>query len=154
MEKDPPPERRKILSEKHYNDFEPGPIPLAPDGGIVPGYGSEPPPAQPPLEASLCRQGPCRHYWHMVSEFPAGNPDSIWKELKDPLTGKPLEKPKQHWHSCLVQLGMETDIGEETIFTCNRWDPINPDTDPEWKNREERRRAYAERAALDTKETP
>ena len=135
------------LQDKHYSDVNVGgAIPIAPDGGIVPGYGSVAPAPQAPESAWICKRGPCRHFWHLSSEFPAGNPESTWEGLTDPLTGAPVPKPKQHSYSCLVQLGYEMDLTEDTVFDCNRWDPIDPD-DREIVERGRRRDLYKIRLA-------
>jgi hypothetical protein len=108
-----------VPSEKYAKEFEPGGLPIAPDGGIAPGFGSESPPVQQGIDESVCRRGPCRHYWHLVTDFPSGNPDSTWTDLGIP-------KPRQHNHACLVNIGMETDLTEDFVYQCNRWDPITP----------------------------
>lgn len=149
MEKIEEPGKVVLSQEKHYSDFEPGAIPIAPDGGIVPGYGAEPlPPAiQLTAQNSVCVRGPCRYYWHVVTDFPAGNPESTWDgKLIDPKTGLPVTKPQQHNHSCLVQPGLEMDMTEDVIFACNRWDPVDPQSD-EALEREARRELYQIRLA-------
>jgi len=143
MEKNEAEGKHVVLQDKHYSDFQPSAVPIAPDGGIVPGYGMDqegpPEPVQP--ERFICLRGPCRHFWHLISEFPSGNPENTWLGLTDPLTGAPVPKPRQHTYSCLVHPGMETELTEDTVFDCNLWDPVDPH-DSIAIAREERRRLY------------
>lgn len=105
----------KIKSlETRYADFEPAP---APAGGPSLGYGLEPAEVAPPMEESICARGPCRHYWRMVSSAPMGNPAGTFEALG-------LPEPRQHNHVCLAHPGTETDLGDDQVFDCNRWDPI------------------------------
>jgi hypothetical protein len=112
-------ESRKFA--KRYEDFEPGSIPVASDGGPTPGFGAAPPVVAPPFETtSLCMAGPrgqCRHHWRVVSSAPAGNAPGTWEHLKIP-------EPKAHFHTCLAQPGRETELDDDTIFECNRYEPL------------------------------
>lgn len=134
-------EKTVVPSEKHYADFSPAAVPVAPDGGIAPGYGLEPPAPIPSMtpENSMCLKGPCRYYWHLVTPFDAENPESTWEELG-------LRAPRQHNHTCLLNPGMETDLTESIAFECSRWDPI-PKHD--LVQIEARRRAYYESVRMD-----
>ena len=119
-------EKRVVPNEKHYGDFEPSPIPIAPDGGIMPGFALQRPSALPAAtpETFVCLRGPCRHYWHLVTDIDAGNPDDTWDgSLTDPATGEPVKRPRQHNHTCLVNPGMETDLTGDHAYECNKWDP-------------------------------
>lgn len=111
-------EKTVIPSEKHYADFAPSAVPVAPDGGIAPGFGLEPPAPVPALspESCICLRGPCRHYWHMVTTVESGNPVSTWAALG-------IAAPRQHNRVCLLNQGMETDWTDDCVFECNKWDP-------------------------------
>jgi hypothetical protein len=121
LEKRERDEIRVVPGEKHYADFSPGVAPIAPDGGVMPGYGIEPSSAPPGVspEQFVCLRGPCRHYWHLVTLAPDGNPQGTWEALGIP-------EPKQHHHTCLVNPGVETDLNDDCVFSCSRWDPIAP----------------------------
>jgi hypothetical protein len=71
------------------------------------------------MESSMCAKGPCRHYWRLVTLADSGNPAGTWEALGIP-------EPRQHTHVCLVNPGMETDLGDDFVFECSRWDPIIP----------------------------
>mgnify|MGYP001583113780 CR=1 FL=1 len=112
-----------------YAGVAPAPLPpIAPDGGFAPKPGPVGPP--PPLPAAtpdtfLCLRGPCRHHWELVTHLEAGNPALTWDPeigLKDE-NGQPVAQPKQHSRTCLVQAGTETDLTEDVVYACSRWDP-------------------------------
>lgn len=135
----PDEDRRKSVTEKVYEDFEPAPIPIAPDGGIAPGYAVPMPEAPAPTEDTwICLAGPCRHFWQIA-------------ERADPLSGswgdygqKPMMQLSQ---SCTVQPGMETELSYNSpILTCNRWDPF---TATEVAERERRQKLYQIRRAAE-----
>lgn len=134
------------LGEKRYADFEPGPVPTAPDGGIAPGFGMEGPPPVPELNAEncVCLRGPCRYYWRTVSLFDSGNPADTWEKLG-------MRAPRQHNHVCLLNRGMETDFTDDCIFECNKWDPLLP---KDLVQLDARRRAYTESAAAAVEDQP
>ena len=77
----------------------------------------------PPVADMVCLQGPCRHYWHLVTLGPDGKASGL----------------RQHHHTCLVQPGRETDLGDDFVFECSRWDPMSPF---EHEEREHRRNKY------------
>lgn len=87
-----------------------------------PGIGSlgppEPVPERTP-ENMICLRGPCRHYWHMVAMADAGNPAGTWAKLG-------VDAPRQHHHTCLAG-PEETDLAEDNVFECNRWEPYTND---------------------------
>lgn len=131
-------EKTVIPSEKHYADFAPAAVPVAPDGGIPPGYGLEQPqplPAATP-ENFVCLRGPCRHHWHLVTMAGEGNPAGTWAELG-------LKAPRQHHYACTANPGMETDLTDDCVFECSRWDPTPPH---DLVQLDARRRAYNESA--------
>lgn len=115
--------------------------PMAPDGGILPGSIGTPPPV-PAADPAIfvCLRGPCRHYWEMVTHLVAGNPGETWGEdgLKDP-DGKPLVAPRQVSRVCQANPGTETEITDDVVYACNRWDPLLPS---DQKALEKRRRVY------------
>ncbi len=121
-----------------YDEVEPAPLPpMAPDGGPVPtgiGFPAGPPEATP--DNSPCLRGPCRHYWKLVTTFPSGNPADTWKAL-----GR--VEPRQHHHLCLVHDGLETDLTDDCVFECSRWDP-KPPTDELLQRRESYFNAHPE----------
>jgi hypothetical protein len=112
---DDEPIKVKVLESK-YADFEPAP---APAGGPGLGFALEQAEVAPPVTAenTICARGPCRHFWVMVSTAPAGNPSGTFAELG-------LPEPRQYNYACLAHPGTETELGEDQIFECSRWDPM------------------------------
>jgi hypothetical protein len=116
--------------------------PIAPDGGFTPGpIGMSPSvPAATP-EHFMCLRGPCRHYWQLETFFASGNPMQTWDAvdgLKDS-DGKPVRMPRQISRSCLAQPGMETELTDDVVYECSRWDPLSP---REVRRLERRREKY------------
>lgn len=115
-------DKTKSLAD-NFSDFEPGPGPV----GMNPPPGAHfQSPPEPALEDSLCVQGPCKHYWHMKTSFPHGNPAG---------TFKPGEEPKKLWHTCLANPGYETDLAGTAVYECNRYAPSYPKELAELENR-------------------
>jgi hypothetical protein len=113
-----------------YKDVELGGLPaIAPDGGFMPGPLGVPPsvPAATPADF-VCLRGPCRHYWQLETFMASGNPSDTWGEggLVDVETGKPLRIPRQINRSCLAHPGTETELTEDCVYSCNKWDPLTP----------------------------
>jgi hypothetical protein len=132
--------------QTQYKDVELGPLPVAPDGGIAAGaaIGMPPPVPEATPQQFVCLRGPCRHYWELVTDMGSGNPASTWDPingLKDEL-GQPLQIPRQINRSCLAQLGMETELTDDCVFDCNRWDPLSRS---EIRKLERRRRRHFRR---------
>jgi hypothetical protein len=135
-------ERRKVPAEQ-YKDISPAPMPpIAPDGGIAPGYGIGLAPAVPAATPTnfVCLRGPCRHYWEVHTFMASGNPAETWGEdgLKDE-HGKPIRQPRQINRSCLSAAGNEMELTEDTVYFCNRWDPL---TARELRRREKPQQRY------------
>lgn len=112
-------------------DVELGGMPtIGPDGAPAIGtLGMAPavPAATPDL--FICLRGPCRHYWQLETFFASGNPLMTWDVehgLKDPETGEPVRMPRQISRSCLAHPGTETEITDDLVFDCSRWDPLTP----------------------------
>jgi hypothetical protein len=103
--------------------------PIAPDGGIAPGYGVGLAPAVPAATPAnfVCLRGPCRHYWEVHTFMASGNPSATWGEdgLKDE-AGQPIRQPRQINRSCLSAPGSEMELTDDTVYFCNRWDPMTP----------------------------
>ena len=96
---------RKVSRDYAYEDFKPGMVnAIAGTPAAVPLPQVKP---LPPAEQMLCAKGPCKHYWKLVTLGPDGDPDGL----------------KQHHHTCLVQPGRETDLGDDFVFECNRYEP-------------------------------
>lgn len=94
----------------------PGPVGMAPSV-----------PAATP-EHFMCLRGPCRHYWQLETFFASGNPKETW-DAEDGLKnedGTPVRMPRQISRSCLAQPGMETELTDDNVYDCNRWDPMTP----------------------------
>lgn len=113
-----------------YANVPSSPLPeMAPDGGpIAQPIGN--PPAVPAATASLfvCLRGPCRHYWELETHIVSGNPASTWDPvdgLKDQ-AGQPIRQPRQISRTCLVHPGFETELTEDVVYACSRWDPEQP----------------------------
>lgn len=113
----PPPDDDKVKSlDSRYADFEPA---AAPPGGPAVGYAAEPAEVADAMtpENTICLRGPCRHFWQLVSTAPMGNPKGTFEELG-------LREPRQYSYACLTHPGTETDLGEDVIYECSRWDPM------------------------------
>lgn len=112
-----------------YKDVELGPLPpIAPDGGFMPGGVGQPPPVPKATpENFVCLRGPCRHYWELETWMAAGNPAATFGPdgLKD-ASGAPLRPPRQINRTCLVHPGTETELTEDCVLACSRWDPLSP----------------------------
>lgn len=118
-----------------FDDIEPAPLPpMGTDGAPVPGAGIGLPAGPPKWTAdnSVCMRGPCRYYWYLVTTFPSGNPADTWEAIEVP-------EPHQHHHLCLVHPGLETDLTDDCVYKCSRWDP-----QPPCAAREARRESYYE----------
>ncbi len=117
MEKTESEDKYLSLSADRFSEFEPSAVPIAPDGGIAPGYGADQIPAPLPAEAKtfICLRGPCRFYWQTQSEFPYGNPEG---------TFEPGKEPRSISRACLTHPGVHMDLTEDTVYDCNRWDPL------------------------------
>ena len=105
-------EDKRVVPSERLAHEEPGPLPpLAPDGGL-PHLPLDPPPPLPKAtpEEFVCLRGPCCHYVEMVS--PAG------VEVK--VEGY---EPVQVNRYCRVIPGVYLDLTEDSVFSCNRWDP-------------------------------
>ena len=102
-----------------YDEAEVGGVlAIGAGGGIAASPVGEPPPTLPATpEHFVCLQGPCKHYWKLVTPFDAGNPASTWKAL-----GR--EPPKKTHHTCLVNPGHETSFGETVALECNLHTPL------------------------------
>ena len=115
---------------EQYKDVELGGLPpIAPDGGFAPGPVGMPPGVDAATPANfMCLRGPCRHYWQIETFMASGNPKETWGPdgLKDPDTGLPLRVPRQISRSCVANPGHETELTEDCVYDCNRWDPLSP----------------------------
>jgi hypothetical protein len=132
-------EKRKVPAEL-YKDVPPAQVAMGP-AGISSMIG--PPAALPPASPAhfICLRGPCRHYWRMETFMASGNPKDTWdpeKGLKD-ADGNPVRMPRQVHHTCLVQPGMETELTEDNVYECSRWEPLTP---REVKRIDKKRRVY------------
>lgn len=115
---------------------------IAPDGGFAPQLPDLSPsvPAATP-DTFMCMRGPCRYYWQLETFFASGNPKDTWDAedgLKDE-DGAPVRMPNQITRTCLAHPGTETDLTDDCVFSCTKWDPLTP---REVKRREKRRSKY------------
>jgi len=96
-----------------------GPLPgeLPHDGFVPPQMVHYPLPERTP-ENFVCVRGPCRHYWHLVTDAHVGNVIGTFEDL-----GR--EVPKLHHHVCLLSQ-QETEFEEDIAYECSRWDPLEP----------------------------
>jgi hypothetical protein len=122
------PEAKIKRPQDEYADFSPSPLPVDPEDGSplpVEALQIEQAPPVPEMTAqnTPCARGPCRYYWHMTSIGPDGGISGL----------------QQHSHACIRNAGMETDLGDDCVFECNMWDPMDP---AEHRKRELRRQAY------------
>lgn len=58
--------------------------------------------------------------------------------------GAPVKEPRQLTTSCMLQPGVDTDLTDDIVYTCNHWDPIDPDYAAH-REREKRRSLYFKR---------
>ena len=112
-----------------YKDVELPPPAMGPNMTPMMGpVGSSPAvPAATP-DHFVCLRGPCRHYWQLETFMASGNPAMTWDPevgLKDE-DGKPIRVPRQINRSCLVHPGTETELTEDSVYSCSRWDPLSP----------------------------
>jgi len=73
-----------------------------------------------------CLRGPCRHYWEVEQFHESSNPADT-----------PGLKNRRIIRACICG-PRETDITDETVYSCNKWDP-EVDSD-----RDDRRNAWEE----------
>lgn len=117
-----------------FKDFEASPLPLGPDGRPDGSAGIGAPTPIPPatVDNFVCLRGPCRYYWELVTHVETGNPAETWEALG-------LEPPRQINRVCLVNPGHETELTDDNVYACNRWDPEDGD---QWRERERRRELW------------
>lgn len=137
------PEGDKTKSPiEQFAGIEPSPMPpIAPDGGFMAGPIGAPPPIPPATpETFVCLRGPCRHYWELVSHMESGNPANTWGEggLVDE-AGAVIAQPRAISRTCVANPGFETDLTDDNVYDCNRWDPMS---ERELKKLERRRSKY------------
>lgn len=109
-------------------DLEPdiGPLPVDADGGLNPAMLSVAP--ELPLPAAtpdnfVCLRGPCTYYWEFHTRAEV---ISVGAE------GQPMQLNR-----VCTYIGRVTELEEDCVFFCSRWDPEEPD-----ENREHRREAF------------
>lgn len=129
VEQDDNPRRKRPAAQ--YQGIPPAQLPpMAPDGGPSPVAIAAPPPMPPATpELFVCLRGPCRHYWELVTHLESGNPADTWdaeEGLVDPQTGAAVRQPRQINRTCLVHPGLETDLTDDLVYSCDRWDPLIP----------------------------
>lgn len=109
-------------------DVELGPIAMGPNLTPLLGpVGSTPPIPDATPELFVCLRGPCRHYWQFSSHIESGNPKETWDPeigLKDE-EGNPIKQPRQINRVCLVHPGVETELDDNLVYDCSRWDPLS-----------------------------
>lgn len=131
MAQDDDEERSKSLKEKINLSVDIPPVPIARDGGIVPGYGLSAPDPDP--GEAICEQGPCRYYWRMITSADAGNPAGTFEALG-------VAEPRRIVGTCLTHVGVETELSRDApVYSCSRWDPM---TSSELSELERRRELY------------
>ena len=125
-----------------YAQVEPAPLPpIGHDGAPILGAIGLPPPVPAATPRNfVCLRGPCRFYWELHTFMGSGNPAATWGEdgLKDE-DGNRIREPRQINRVCLVHPGTETELTEDCVFHCTKWDPLLP---RETKRLERRRSKY------------
>jgi hypothetical protein len=58
----------------------------------------------------------------------AGNPAGTFGPggLVDPTSGAPVRAPRQINRTCLLHPGTETELTEDSVYACNKWEPMSP----------------------------
>lgn len=124
-----------------YADVELPILPIGSNGlpalGLI-GPPTPIPPASP--DTFVCLRGPCRYYWERQTFMASGNPAETWGPdgLKDE-DGNPIRAPRQIDRTCTAHPGTETELTEDTVYACTRWDPL---TQREIRARDKRIRKY------------
>jgi len=123
-----------------YEDIDPSPLPpIAPDGGFMSTPIAQAPsvPAATP-DVFVCLRGPCRHYWELQTFMGSGNPKDTWgdgglREVEsvdedgEVTYGEgEVQMPRQSSRSCLAHPGTETELTDDAVYHCSRWDPMTP----------------------------
>jgi hypothetical protein len=133
-EKDPPLGFADRLSEQFVASQMP---PVAPDGGLLLEPAALDP--LPAAEGSLCSIGPCRNFHELVLSIDAQEP--LGEE-----TG--VRAHRNTVRTCYPSPGIEADLGEETVYECNRWDPQSDYDVDERRLRREAARARHDAALM------
>ena len=147
------------MQKNSRHDDEPGEeiefpaIPAGPDGGIDAGVaaGMISQPATVPErtpENFKCLQGPCLHYWHLVTMAQEGNPEDTWEHLG-------IAAPRQHHYTCLLNPGYETTFADDNAYECDRHAPLMESELVQIKaRREDYYRRFPEHRPTEVYETP
>jgi hypothetical protein len=116
------------------DEFAPSPLPVGSDGTPKPAgpVGNPEPLPDATPDNWICLRGPCRHYMRIVEAGEFGNTAGTFEAD---------EQPRQVNHWCDAINGSYTDMGNNIVFECNRWDPLDDD-EPEVMARERRRSKY------------
>lgn len=139
MEKNDGGDKRKRPAGQ-YDDIEPSQMPpIAPGGGFMASPIAQAPsvPEATP-DVFVCKRGPCRHYWELETFMASGNPKDTWDddglhevesvdEDGEVTYGEGLVRmPRQLSRSCLAHPGTETELTDDAVYNCNRWEPLTP----------------------------
>lgn len=105
--------------------FEPGQLPpVGPDGALEltpPRKMTSPPPR-------LCEAGPCVNYHRFEIQLDVTRPIAARVEPGGKLSGEapPMPFHVRTFHYCYPTPGVETDLGELPVLSCNKWMPVDP----------------------------
>lgn len=145
--------QRNDIQDGLQEDFEPGQLPpIGPDGA----------PEIPPQRRisapapRLCEAGPCVNYHRFEIQLDVTRPIAGRVEEGGKLAGDapPMPFHTRVCHYCYPTVGIETDLGDLPVLSCNRWKPLSGGELVEMTNREEafyrREDGQAFKTAFDT----
>jgi hypothetical protein len=73
----------------------------------------------------LCEAGPCRNYHRFEIQLDVTRPIAERLEQNGKLAGEapPMPFHVRVHHYCYPNQGIETDLGDLPVLSCNRWEP-------------------------------
>ena len=102
--------------------FDPAPLPpIGPDGALE----LEPPRKMPDPPPRMCEAGPCVNYHRFEIQLDVTRPIAERVEEGGKLVGAapPMPFHVRVFHYCYPTPGVETDLGDMPVLSCNRWQP-------------------------------
>jgi hypothetical protein len=116
--------QRNDVQDDLQEGFDPAPLPpIGPDGALE----LEPPRKMPDPPPRMCEAGPCVNYHRFEIQFDVTRPIAERVEEGGKLVGAapPMPFHVRVFHYCYPTVGVETDLGDMPVLSCNRWEPIS-----------------------------